>query len=406
MKKIHLDKNEKKYPYVFLPSIIIRHINQGYDEKEILKFLNVEKPVFSQNIKSENFSHYSLNKTKNINYVLNLKNDSIDENLENDTFYYGKHKLPKMPNLYNVKEKIYVDYETGFSNILKTLILIPGIAFCIFFIFVTIGPIFISNEERKSFSLLKLIIIASPTIYLLIITFVLTKGWNNIFEKKTKKVRELLDEETRNQLLNKYKSKINLIIKKNELDYQNNLINYNQIIENNYQNAEIGILNNNISQNHTSLIDNKNSKKGRNEVAFLNHLYDLFGRNILIDYSPNIGKNPFQPDYILHDKEMNFYIDIEIDEPYSILNGETIHHNRTKDEERNKFFNEINWGVIRFTERQIVETPKLCCILIEDVLKAIKKRGKFVEHNIIEESFWTHEEALIMKLNNYRDSYN
>lgn len=405
MKKIHLEKKEKKYPYIFLPNIIIRHINQGYDEKEILKFLNLEKPELNQKIRGENSFYYSLNKIKSVNYLLNLKNDSIDEDLENHTFYYGKHKLPKMPSLYSVENITYIDYENGISNILKTLILIPGIAFCTFLIFVTIGPIFISYEERKTFSLLKFIIIASLAIYFLIITFVLTKGWNNIFEKKTKKKRELLEENKRNQLLNKYKSKIELIIEKNEIDFQSDLNVFNQNLKNNYQTAEIGILNKNLSQNNTSLINIKNSKKGRNEIEFLKHLYDFFGRSILIDYSADIGKNPFQPDYILHDKELNFYIDIEIDEPYSMTNGETIHHDRTNDDERNSFFNGINWGVIRFSEKQIVETPKHCCLLIEDVLKAIKYRKDHIEHDIIEENFWTHEEALIMKLNNYRNSY-
>ncbi len=114
MKKYFLDKPEKKYRYVFLPKKVTSHINHGYEEKDILEFLNLEKPILNQKIEYKNLSFYQLNKTKNINHILNLKNDSIDDDLESLTFSYEKLNLPKMPSLYNVEEKIYVDYEDWF----------------------------------------------------------------------------------------------------------------------------------------------------------------------------------------------------------------------------------------------------------------------------------------------------
>ncbi len=83
----------------------------------------------------------------------------------------------------------------------------------------------------------------------MILSFTLINGWNNIFKKKTQKVRSLLDEKTRNQFLNKYKNKVKLIIKKVEEDFQNSLINYHQNLESKHQIAEIGILNNDLCVN-------------------------------------------------------------------------------------------------------------------------------------------------------------
>lgn len=78
-----------------------------------------------------------------------------------------------------------------------------------------------------------------------------------------------------------------------------------------------------------------------------------------------LGKARIPGDY-------DFYIDIEIDEPYSLIDGTIMHHDRTKNEERNLFFNEINWGIIRFTEKQIVETPAQCCSLINEVFNSVE----------------------------------
>jgi hypothetical protein len=104
-------------------------------------------------------------------------------------------------------------------------------------------------------------------------------------------------------------------------------------------------------------------------------------------------------------KETNFHIDIEIDEPSSVDNGKPIHHDRTNDEESDLFFEEINWGIIRFTERQIIENSEECISLIQNVLNAINIKHNYFEHNVPLEKKWSYEEALIMSNNGFRSTY-
>lgn len=225
-------------------------------------------------------------------------------------------------------------------------------------------------------------------------------------KKKIKIERTLLDEEKRKFLLDDYKIAVKNILKQYEKDFEAEWKLFEQDFNQKTSLANNGILKDRLNRlNEISLVDNRSNIKGKSELTFLKYLYEEFGRNIFTDYSPNTGRNPFQPDFILFDPEINFYIDIEIDEPYSLLDGTTIHHDRTKDEERNSFFNQLNWGIIRFTEKQVTETPDKCCLLIKEVLHSIKNQKEYIEHSINIESFWTHEEALIMKINDYRNSY-
>lgn len=410
MKTIILDKNKEEYPYIYLPDIVINHIQKGYSESEKLDFLKFEKPRKKTTVQQkEQFvlysSIYDLKEREiELETILNLKYDSVNENLEDYTYYLDKYELPKKPLLHNIKEIEYNDYEEFFQGIFKSLILIPIIGFLLYMLVAIFGPIFISFEERRELPLFKYLSIISIGIYSIFLTYGLSNG---LLKKKKRIERELLDETIRKSLLDNYKEKIKSIINKYNRQFEKEFEIFKQEYEKKKNSAEIGILKEKIEQNkEIALVNIENSQKGKSEVFFLKHLYNEFGRDILIDYSPNIGKNPFQPDFILLDKKTGIYFDIEIDEPYSLIDGKTIHHNRTKDAERNSFFNEINWGVIRFTEKQIVESPIKCVNFIKDTLNAIHNRKECLTHEIEIENFWTHEEALIMKMNDFRNSYN
>lgn len=183
------------------------------------------------------------------------------------------------------------------------------------------------------------------------------------------------------------KEKINLLINENR-----SLINYKYFIS--YFLPEVSFI---------KLA--KNNNRGKSEIYFLSYLFEKFNNNIYVDVVPAIGKNPFQPDFLLICKETGIHIDIEIDEPYSVDNGKPIHHDRSKDDERDVFFLEINWGVIRFTERQVIENPKECVYLIQNVLFSIRNKKKYFEHKVPLCKKWTYEEALLMNNNDYRNSY-
>ncbi|MDT0648404.1 hypothetical protein RM545_17060 [Zunongwangia sp. F260] len=408
MREIDLNKIEEIYPYIYIPEIIKNHINDGYNKSEKLDYLNIKKPVKENNPKlCENLPYYFTNSPQpiKIDNILELEYDSINEDLENYTFCLGEYPLPKKPILYHVEKQEKIDFETSFANILHTLILLPIFGFGLYFIFAVFGPLFITFEERREMSVWPFLIIGSSSLYLILLAYAVFHKDSEVFTKYIKVKRSILEESVRINLLDQYKQKVKEIEETFNKNYKKELIDFEITYAQNSQLAEMGILKNKLSENPIPLIDNRNFKKGKSELHFLEYLYKNFGRNVFTDYSPDIGKNPFQPDFIVFDCEINFYLDIEIDEPYSLLDGTTIHHDRTKDEERNRFFNGINWGVIRFTERQVMQKPDECCYIISSVLEAIKNRNTVIKHNLEIENFWTHEEALIMKMKDYRNSY-
>ncbi len=145
--------------------------------------------------------------------------------------------------------------------------------------------------------------------------------------------------------------------------------------------------------------------KGRMELFFLEKLHDYFGERISIDVIPNKQKNSYQPDYLLICEKTDFHLAIEIDEPYSVENGKPIHHDRSNDKKRNVFFEKINWGIIRFSEKQIVENHNECCSFINDVLQCIQNKQRIFSHKVKPDRKWSYEESLIMSNNNYRNTY-
>ena len=110
----------------------------------------------------------------------------------------------------------------------------------------------------------------------------------------------------------------------------------------------------------------------------------------------------------MFDKELNLYIDIEIDEPYIGNDGTPIHFLKGNDEERDTFFTRKNWLVIRFAESQIVENPLACCELISNVVLNLKKcviEDFSSQSKIQVVKSWTYEEAHKLAFVKYRNKY-
>lgn len=116
-----------------------------------------------------------------------------------------------------------------------------------------------------------------------------------------------------------------------------------------------------------------NAPKGRTEFSFNDKLNRYFPGQILIDYKMVKYVNyPYTPDFILHLPEWNLYVDIEIDEPYDAKKKKPTHCiDIPKDKNRDDFFLEKNWIVIRFAEEQVVGSPKSCCKFIASVVSAL-----------------------------------
>jgi hypothetical protein len=118
--------------------------------------------------------------------------------------------------------------------------------------------------------------------------------------------------------------------------------------------------------------------KGLSHQFFLNHLIHHFGSkhnnskgilesltylNNYFTYKPT--SRPYVSDFAYVNDEIGLVLLIEIDEPYTIQNKEPIHLN---DSDRNSFFLELNWIVIRFSEEQILMYPNESCNFISELI--------------------------------------
>lgn len=119
----------------------------------------------------------------------------------------------------------------------------------------------------------------------------------------------------------------------------------------------------------------------------------------------------YTADFILVHQPTGLAIDIEIDEPYDGKTGKP-HHcmDRSKDSQRNQFFLEKNWVVIRFSELQVVKYPDACCQGIARVIYQITGDYRsLVQFQNVKDlqphKQWKAKEAVYMAKTKFRNSY-
>ena len=120
------------------------------------------------------------------------------------------------------------------------------------------------------------------------------------------------------------------------------------------------------------------------------------------------AKGPL-PDILIHDLDKGYSFVIEIDEPYELQYGQPIHCLGEDDERDNYFLNE-NWGVIRFAEVQFITQPEICCDFIAYTINKITAglaelpvKGKYLALNKV--PVWTEKEARQMETDDFRATY-
>ncbi|GLB52785.1 hypothetical protein NBRC110019_18250 [Neptunitalea chrysea] len=105
--------------------------------------------------------------------------------------------------------------------------------------------------------------------------------------------------------------------------------------------------------------------RGRFDLGFYLILQKIFKNNICNDLCIELdGYSAYEytPDVIFSNDRI--FLDIEIDEPYT-LEGKPIHSfNDLRELNRNSFFTDKNFIVIRFSENQIALYPIQCCFFI------------------------------------------
>jgi hypothetical protein len=152
--------------------------------------------------------------------------------------------------------------------------------------------------------------------------------------------------------------------------------------------------------------DESNYKVGASEVNFINQLQEsqlseFLKHNLYI----HTDEGGYYPDIAIIDHENYIFIDIEIDEPYTLKELIPIHYIGV-DVVRNKYFNSIGWTVVRFSEKQIVRQPKEVISLIEQLYYSILEGTQFKNKEILSlDDRWTEEKSILLSTEKYRNSY-
>lgn len=162
-------------------------------------------------------------------------------------------------------------------------------------------------------------------------------------------------------------------------------------------------------------------RKGRQGTK--GYTEDLFKSFLLINFKNTLqifddrfvlhkeNQNPYEPDFSLIDEKngLNLFIDIEIDEPYDSISRQPTHC-IGDNKQRDTFFKNRGWIVIRFAEIQIFKEPLKCCKLISQVIKSVNSTFLIKEQlasidDLLPIKQWDKSQALLWAKTNYREDY-
>lgn len=155
-------------------------------------------------------------------------------------------------------------------------------------------------------------------------------------------------------------------------------------------------------------------RRGFKEESFQKSIKQYFEKDftVLGNARLNTGKKtrPFEPDIAIVDKSnSNLRIDIEIDEPYAGLTRQPTHC-KGEDVNRDIYFVDRGWIVIRFSEYQVHMHENGCLRYIAETIKsAIPNyeipRQLLNQHSLQVEKLWDLVQAQKWEKSNYREQY-
>lgn len=167
--------------------------------------------------------------------------------------------------------------------------------------------------------------------------------------------------------------------------------------------ARVHIYNKMLIEENELKIEKNVPYRGKYEDNFFSALMDRFPDFVKI----NRKKGPYYPDIVLCVDAYN-YIDVEIDEPYELSENKEIHYIGCGDEDRNEYFVNKNWFVLRFSEQNIKDHLEQCIDLIDNLTSFLKEcKIKYLENfikvnNEISHPQWTIEQARLMRIRKFR----
>ncbi|MGL5059211.1 MAG: hypothetical protein ACRC62_04440 [Microcoleus sp.] len=159
------------------------------------------------------------------------------------------------------------------------------------------------------------------------------------------------------------------------------------------------------------------AQEGATESFFLSHMKEFLPDLHTVQGVPFAipgSKLRYSCDFTVAHQETGIAADIEIDEPYvaTSSNYGKPHHccDRPLDANRNRFFLQGNWMVIRFAEEQIALQPAACCKLIARVFAGVTGSEKIAAHlnsvpDLLPVKHWNSKTAGAMARHNYRQTY-
>jgi hypothetical protein len=158
----------------------------------------------------------------------------------------------------------------------------------------------------------------------------------------------------------------------------------------------------------------KTKIRGYCEERFEARLVNLFSEyyEVIGDARLNVPNQarPYEPDIALVSKSNpSLRIDVEIDEPYAGISRVPTHC-KGDDEQRNVFFRDRGWIVIRFSEKQVFEQEKACAAFIARVLASADSDFQIPVALLdlkgpVEEEFWDQVQAEKWESINFREDY-
>ncbi len=159
--------------------------------------------------------------------------------------------------------------------------------------------------------------------------------------------------------------------------------------------------------------EGKKNRRGFKEQYFQNLIEEYFRDYFYISGSIILttGNNtrPYEPDIAMIGKSnLNIRIDVEIDEPYVGISRKPTHC-IGEDVQRDRYFKDRGWIVIRFTEFQVHTQPIACLNILYRFIKKIDKsiNTKLLEksNSIKRENAWDLLQAQQWERSRYRENY-
>jgi hypothetical protein len=155
-------------------------------------------------------------------------------------------------------------------------------------------------------------------------------------------------------------------------------------------------------------------RRGFKEESFQKSIELHFSKDFMVlgDVRLNTGKEtrPFEPDIAIIDKSnSNLRIDIEIDEPYAGLTRQPTHC-KGEDVNRDIYFIDRGWIVIRFSEYQVHLQEKECLRFIAEIIKSAIPKYEIPSQlanqpSLLTETLWDIVQAQKWEKANYREQY-